>query len=161
MCPTYDGLGFVSEASWNAAFYGTMAAASAAAETVQKKAKEIAFPLQLWNVMRKMRDLADLIENPPRVEVATAEQVDPHKVVEQLGTLIEMADNFYQDCRRYGYTNRTLTAAQLRGILAHTETLRDFHDRLKLILDPRTDETFRKAREERARRETVPMSSVF
>jgi hypothetical protein len=41
------------------------------------------------------------------------------------------------------------------------ETIRDFTERVKLEIDPRTDEMFRRARENRKTNGTVPMSSVF
>jgi hypothetical protein len=167
MYPAADGFNFVSEVHWNSAYYGTMAVASSTVEAVQKKATEIALPLRLWNFAWKMRDLAELIENienPKKARaksVPSSEQVDPRKVVEQMDSLLYTLDNFLQQCRRTGYFNRTLTATQLNSIGRHTETLREFDERVKLILDPGTDEIFRRARENREAHGTVSMSSVF
>ena len=165
MCPTADGFDFVSEVQWNSAYYGAMAAASTATEAFQKKATEIAFPLRLWNLARKIRDLADLIDNPQKQKsakpVPPGERVDVHKAVEQFDIMIATVDDFYDRCRRAGRTNQTLTAASLTSIRHHMETIRDFTERVKLEIDPRTDEMFRRARENRKTNGTVPMSSVF
>jgi hypothetical protein len=162
MCPTADGFEFVSEVHWNSTYYGAMAAAAAATESVQKKATEIAFPLRLWNLARKIRDLADLVENPHKVKPApAAERVDVHKALEQFDVMLKAVDDFYEGCRRSGRTNQTLTAASLSSIHRHNETIRDFTERVKLTIDPQTDEIFRRAREARETRGTVPMSSVF
>lgn len=164
MYPTADGLEFgISEVQWNSAYYGAMAAASTATEAVQKKAAEIAFPLRLWNLARKIGDLADLVENSHKVNpmVQAGEKMDVHKAIEQFDIMLATIDNFYELCRRAGRTNQTLTGASLSSIRRHNETIRDFTERVKLIIDPRTDSTFRRARENRETYGTVPMSSVF
>jgi hypothetical protein len=162
MFPTIDSFYFVSEVHWNSAYYGTMAAASSAVESVQKKAKEIAFPVALWNLSRKLRDMAELIENPQKHKPApSGERVDVHKVVQQFETMLSTIDNFYAKCQRLGYTNRTLTAGQLASIYRHNEIVREFTEHVKLIIDPRTEEVFRTARENRQIHGTVPMSSIF
>jgi hypothetical protein len=87
--------------------------------------------------------------------------VDVHKAVEQFDIMIATVDDFYKQCHRAGRTNQTLTAASLTSILKHMETIRDFTERVKLEIDPRTDEMFSRARENRKARGTLPMSSVF
>lgn len=168
MCPPVDGFEFgISAVQWNSAYYGVMAAASTATEAVQKKVTEIAFPLRLWNLARKIHDLADLIENPNKQAavkpkpVPPGERVDVHKAVEQFDIMIATVDDFYERCRRAGCTNQTLTAASLTSTRRYMETIRDFTERVKLEIDPRTEEMFNRARENRKTRGTVPMSSVF
>jgi hypothetical protein len=166
MCPAVDN-DFLptSQVHWNAAYYGAMAVASSATEAVQKKAREIAFPLRLWNVARKMRDVVEIIEHPELTgknsSSSSSEKVDPEKFVCQIDSLVETVDDFYEKCRRIGFTNRTLTASQLQSIRTYNEDIRDFGERVRLMLDPRTKETFRRAKENRELQGTVSASSLF
>jgi hypothetical protein len=161
MCPTADGFDFVSEIRWNSAYYGAMAVASSAAETIQKKtAENIALPVRLWRVARGLHPLVELIENPQKAS-SENKAADPHKVVAQLDSMISSLDELYRICKRKGFTNRTLTAGSLSSIRSYTETIREFTEYLKLILDPGTPELFRKAREDRKTQGTESMSSVL
>ncbi len=162
MCPTADGFEFgISAVQWDSAYYGAMAAVSSAAETVQKKATGISIPLQLWRFSRKLRDLADLVENPHEAKpVPASEKVDVPKALEQFDIMIAAVDKLYEQCCRAGYTNRTLTAASLHSIRNHTEIIRDFFERVKLIIDPATENMFEEARQEYLRGESVGLEAI-
>jgi hypothetical protein len=163
MCPAVDSFDFVSDMHWSSAYYSAMAVVSTTAEAVKKKTENIALPLRFWNLARQLRSVADLLEHPhkAKAEESGGEPVDIKKAIEQLDSMLEKLDNFYQICQRYGYTNRTLYGASICSMRRHTETISEFTERVKDILNPATDEIFRRARENRSVRGTVPMSSVF
>jgi len=165
MCPAIDSnFGFVSDMHWNSAYYSAMAAISTAAEAVQKKTENLALPVRFWRLERSVREVLEILENPPKsssTSCSSAEPVDIHKALEQFDSFLEALDKFQKACRRAGYTNRTLTAGSLRAIAKHAAAISDFTERVKMIIDPETDAIFQRAREDRMAHGTVPMSSVF
>jgi hypothetical protein len=140
-----------------------MAVASSAVEVVQKKADSLSFPVKLWSLNRKVSELASILESPPRrsTEALQDEPIDIHKALEQVDSLVGTLINFYERCRQVGYTNRTLTATQLRSIRSRTESIADFAERIRIIIDPSTDELFEFARQEYLRGESVGLEAIL
>lgn len=162
MCPAIDSFDFVSESHWSSAYYTAMAVVSTTSEAVKKKTENIALPLRFWNLARQLRSIADLLEHPPKPGTGdpVTEPVDIHKAIEQLDSMLEKLASFYQTCERYGYSNRTLYAASLVSMRRHTVTIADFTERVKLMVDPHTNEQFEDARQEYLRGESVGLEAI-
>jgi hypothetical protein len=167
MCPAIDQFGFVSETHWESAYYSAMAVVSKTAEAIHAKAKEIPLSLRFWHLAHAMRDLAKILGNSSSASASTAsrvsvnEPVDLETVLEQMDSLVSKWNLLYQDCKRYNYTNRTLTSAPIRSIHGYVASIAEFSMKVRGLVQRRAAQIFEEARQDREVHATVPMSRIF
>src|SRR6185312_11846986 len=160
--PAIESFEFVSEVHWNAVYYGAMAEASAATESIQTETADISLPDKLRHVADRVHALAELIGNSTQGPIVpAAERVPLERCIEQFDWMLAAVDDLYRRCQRAGYTNHPGAAPALQSIYDDLDTIRDCNEHLRLIADPRTDKIFRRAREDRRTHGTIPMNDVF
>jgi hypothetical protein len=168
MCPAINDFNFVSAPHWESVYYSAMAVASKATEVMHEKTtKNIELPLRFWKLSRDVKELAETIgkataagrsETP---QESVQEPADIDTVIDQLESLGEKWESLYLDCKRYGYTNRTLTAGSINSTHRNMASIGEFTARIKQLVERRAAEIFRQARVDRDAEGVVPMSSVF
>jgi hypothetical protein len=167
MSPAIDQFGFVSEIRWESAYYSAMAMVSKAAEAIHEKAKDIPLSLRFWHIAYSMRDLAKILGSSSSTSASAGtrqsadEPADLDTVAEQMDALVNKWNLLYQDCKRYNYTNRTLTAAPIRSIHGYVASVAEFSMKVHGLVERRARQIFDEARQDREVHGTVPMSSIF
>jgi hypothetical protein len=119
-------------------------------------------PLRLWHIAWKLKASVDSVQglnDKVRMYYVLSGSIpyglDITPMATNVSGLVEAIERLYAIARKRGLTNQTLTAASLNRIRSYGDEIFDKTETLALILDPRTKESFKAAREEYERGETV------
>jgi hypothetical protein len=151
----------------DAQVYGVLSVASQLAADVKNKANRVRLAVWLFNFDRKLAAFLDevhaLVEGKKTVP-SGGEPVTPETLkvtAENLAHGARIIDYIYEQSRRAGLTNSTLTAASLRSLRKHNEELIDLVDWLVQLAEPKpVNEAFARAALEKESGEVYDLSQV-
>lgn len=155
MCPTASL--FFDDDNLKAAFYETMAQVSHSVAEV--KEKHYSLPIRLWRAERCLRDFVNNI-NTRKPKFGQFPNSTVEESIEKLYSLHRSVEDLWLTSQSKGLTNRTLYAGSLLAMRKHSDEILDTAENLRLLLDPRTQESFDRAREEHLRGATVSFESL-
>jgi hypothetical protein len=153
---------------WNAEMYGALASVSNIASAVKRKANVIRIAYSLNKINKQLGSMFERVDGviegripcDPAAEPVTEQRA--HEMANDLTRLHYSIEYLYEQLRRAGLTNNSVTAALLGRLRKHGEPILDLADWIEASIDTKeASAIFERAAHEREHGELFSLEQVM